>query len=170
MSSPRNILVSTAVLVLVATGPASANGDGATIGGPPPGQACTFAGPALDCVAAADEPLPVIVARFAHPGTAQLFTDLGDDYSGYRTGRARERLRRSLERNNERSVALIERVARDVARGRAVPADLEAARALHLRAFQNYRVGIMYYQRAQWFDPTEPPDRGPDEPQDAPTG
>lgn len=128
-----------------------------------PGKACVLAGPALDCVARADEPLATIVARFAHPETGALFTRLGGDTSGYRDERPRELLRQSLERNNERSIRLLERARRRMEGGHIAQATFETVRQEHLRAFANYRLGIEFYQRAQWFDPQEPTDFAPRE-------
>ena len=164
MSSPRRTLVLTGLACLLA-GPwaadiarAGATGVAASPGGPTPGEACIFAGPALRCVAAANENLAVIVARFAHPGTAALLQALGDDYSDYRTRSAREAYRQSVERNNERSIRLLEQAARDRRRGRLSAEGFEEQRRLHLRAFENYRTAIRFYQRAQWFDPDVPRD------------
>ena len=163
MASPRIISATLGLMFLAA--PAVANE-------PVPGEACTFAGPALRCAAAADEKLETIVLRFAHPDTGALFTALGDDTSGYRTERSRELLRQSLERNNERSIALLERAGRARDAGHISQSEFEEVRRLHLRAFANYRAGIVFYQRAQWFDPAEPKDFAPRDlvPPPAPTG
>lgn len=177
-SCPPLLLLALLGLIAPAAAPAlsSALANGATGTAPRPelrsdlGGGCAFDGPALQCVARADEPLPVIVARFAHPATAAAIAARGDDYSGHRTKRTRELLRQSLERNNERSIRLLEQASRDLKRGDLTDTEFATQRSLHLAAFRNYRRGIEFYQRAQWFDPTEPEDRGPDEVEDAPTG
>lgn len=135
----------------------------------PLGDACLFDGPALVCVERADEPLLTIIERFASEGTRDVLLARNDDYSDLLTGAARERLRRSIEINNERSLRVLENAARAYRHGDIGLSEYGRRRALYRAAYANYRLGIEYYQRAQWFDPNEPRDRGSDDSKESDT-
>ena len=129
----------------------------------PLGDACLFDGAALACVERADEPLLTTVARFASDGTRAVLLSRNEDYSDLLTDTARERLRRSIEINNERSLRMLENAARAFTDGAIDAGEYRRRRDLYNAAYANYRLGIEYYQRAQWYDPNEPRDLGPDE-------
>ena len=126
-----------------------------------PDQGCRFRGPVLFC--GTDAPLEELVRRFADPATAERIRTTAGAFDEFASREARERYRVSVERNNTRSVRLIEEADRLLRAGRIEQDEYDRRLALHRRAFANYRLAIERYERAYWFDPIEPPeDEGTD--------
>ena len=129
-------------------------------------EACRFDGPVLDC-RDGDRSSDAVLSRFASEDTTALLKAEAEDFDRFENRAARERYRRSVERNNARSVRFAERADRLVRRGRIGAEEYRRRQRLYRAAYANYRLAIDRYEASWWFDPIEDADEGADGVNDA---
>lgn len=131
------------------------------------GNACRFDAERLRCAFARSDTLETLVRRFASVETAALLRARIETFPAIATVAnrvARERYRRSVEKQNGRLARYTRHADRALRRGRITQEEYEDRIALANRALANYRLGLLVYHDAYWFDEDRPVDAWREEP------